>query len=71
MSKYGPTRSELKFRLWVSLAGLLLLVGALVFRGLPLSIAMVEVVGIAIAFFGGTFLWTLVKLRKKDGGDGL
>lgn len=68
MSKFGPSRSELKFRLWVSVAGLAMLAAALVFRGLPTGPAMFEVVGIAGAFFGGTFVWTLRKMvqQKKD-----
>ncbi|WP_227268298.1 hypothetical protein [Roseobacter weihaiensis] len=64
MTKYGPSRSELKFRLWVSVAGLAMLVGALLFRGLPTGPAMFEIVGITGAFFGGTLLWTLRQLRK-------
>lgn len=64
MSKYGPSRSEIKFRMYVSLLGLALLVAALVFRGLPTGPAMIEVVGIAGAFFGGTLIWSIVKLRN-------
>ena len=66
MSKFGPSRSEIKFRLCASLA---LLAAALAFRGLPSGPAMFEVVGIAGAFFGGTLVWSVVKLRKtgKDG----
>jgi hypothetical protein len=69
MSKFGPSRSEIKFRLCASLAGLALLAAALAFRGLPSGPAMFEVVGIAGAFFGGTLVWSVVKLRKtgKDG----
>jgi len=64
MSKFGPSRSEIKFRMYVSLIGLALLVAALVFRGLPTGPAMIEVVGIAGAFFGGTLIWSIVKLRS-------
>jgi hypothetical protein len=71
MSKFGPTRSEIKFRLWTSLAGLALLLTALLLRGVPSGPAMFEVVGIAGAFFGGTFIWSLRKLRQKDDDDGL
>lgn len=70
MSKYGPSRGELKFRLWVSVAGLCMLIGAIVFRGLPTGPAMFEVVAVAGAFFGGTFLWTLRRLMKGDRPDG-
>ena len=64
MSKFGPSRSEIKFRMYVSLIGLALLVAALVFRGLPTGPAMIEVVGIAGAFFGGTLILSIVKLRS-------
>ena len=67
MSKFGPSRSEIRFRLYTSIAGLLLLLGAVAFRGLPKGPAMFEVVGIAGAFFGGTLVWSIVKLRAmKD-----
>lgn len=71
MSKFDPPRSELKFRLWVSIAGLLMLLGAVIYRGFPNSLAMFEVILIAGAFFGGTLVWTLRKLRKRDDADGL
>lgn len=51
MSKFGPSRSEIKFRLYASLAGLALLIGAIAYRGLPRGPAMFEIVGIAGAFF--------------------
>ncbi|MEM1350775.1 MAG: hypothetical protein AAGF27_00445 [Pseudomonadota bacterium] len=70
MSKFGPTRGELKFRLLVSLAGLILLFGALIFRGLPVGPAMFEVVIISGGFFGGTFVWAVVRLRRIADGDG-
>jgi hypothetical protein len=71
MRKYGPSRSEIKFRLWASLAGLAFLLAALLLRGVPSGPAMFEVVGIAGAFFGGTFIWSLHKLRQEDDEDGL
>lgn len=69
MSKFGPSRSEVRFRLWASVAGLGLLVGALAFRGIPTGPAMFEVVGIAGAFFGGTLIWSIMKLRRMDRDD--
>jgi hypothetical protein len=66
MSKYGPTRGEWRFRLIVSLCGLALMAGALVFRGIPTGPAFVEVVLIAGAFFGGSAVLSAVKLRKSD-----
>jgi xanthosine utilization system XapX-like protein len=64
--KYGPTRGELKFRLAFSLAGLGLMIFALVYRGVPTGPAFVEVVGIAGLFFGGTAIWSGWRLMKSD-----
>lgn len=64
MNKFGPTRSEIKFRLWVSIAGLCFLALAIAFRGLPTGPAMFEVIVIAGGFFGGTLMWSIVKLRR-------
>ncbi len=69
MNKFGPTKSDLKFRLAFSVAGLALMVGALIYRGLPSGPAGVEAIGIAAIFFGGPFVWTLRKLIKKDYPD--
>ena len=69
MKKFGPSRGEIRFRLWASVAGLAFLAGALLFRGLPTGPAMIEVVGIAGAFFGGTFVWSLRQLRARDRGE--
>lgn len=66
MSKFGPPRSEIEFRLYASIAGLVMLIAAIAFRGLPTGPAMFEVVGIAGTFFGGTLGWSLLKLRGMD-----
>ncbi|MCR9108149.1 hypothetical protein [Marivita sp. XM-24bin2] len=58
----GPTRSELWFRFLFSLAGLALLCVAVMVRGISNSAALIEVVGIAFAFFGGTAIWSAIKL---------
>ncbi|TMM52932.1 hypothetical protein [Sulfitobacter sabulilitoris] len=71
MSKFGPGKPELKFRLYVSAAGLALMLAAMLYRGIPQGPALFEVIGVAGAFFGGTFLWTLRKLIKGDHSDGL
>lgn len=65
-NKYGPTRSDLKFRLAFSVVGLGLVGAALVYRGVPTSAGGWEAIGIGIAFFGGTLAWTLRKLIKGD-----
>ncbi|AVL54030.1 hypothetical protein CEP88_16455 [Roseobacter denitrificans] len=69
MSKFDPPRSELMFRLWVSVLGLLMLAGAVTYRGWPSGLAMFEVIVIAGGFFGGTLIWTLRKLRKHKDTD--
>ena len=61
----GPTRNELWFRLIFSLVGLVLLGITIAVRGIANSAALVEVIGIAGAFFGGTAIWTIMKLRRK------
>jgi xanthosine utilization system XapX-like protein len=71
MSRLGPTRGELKLRLAISLVGLALMIAALFWRGLPQGPAIVEVVGIAGLFFGGSAIWTLRKLIKGETSDGL
>ncbi|MEL7091308.1 MAG: hypothetical protein AAFN94_06195 [Pseudomonadota bacterium] len=71
MNKYGPTRSELKTRLAISIAGLALMIGGLLYRGLPTGIGGWEAVVIATLFFGGTTLWTLKKLIRREHPDGL
>lgn len=63
----GPTRNELWFRLAFSLFGLALLGVAILVRGIANSVALVEVVGIAGVFFGGTAVWSARKLwRSRD-----
>lgn len=69
MSKFGPGKKELKFRLYASMGGLAFLAVAVLYRGMPQGPAMFETLGIAGAFFGGTFVWTLRKLIRKDYPD--
>lgn len=64
--KFGPSRGELKFRLYASFAGLALMTGGLVFKGLPSGPTFFEVVVIAGGFFGGTALWAAFKLNNRD-----
>lgn len=63
--KYGPGRGEIWFRLVFSLAGLALLVFALLTREGG-SIAWAEIAIIAGAFFGGTALWSARRLMRRD-----
>lgn len=69
-NKFGPSRKEIVFRLRVSIAGLALLIAAVLYRGMPKGPAMFEVIGIAGAFFGGTLIWSILKLRKLDQSTG-
>ncbi len=59
----GPGRGELWFRLIFSLAGLGFLAGAIMLRGIA-GIASAEIVLIALAFFGGTAVWTARRLWR-------
>lgn len=68
MNRFGPTRGEMKLRLAISAAGLALLAGALVLRGVPTSAGGWEAVGIAALFFGGSAAWNLRKLLRRDHG---
>ncbi len=68
MSQFGPSRGELKIRLAISAAGLALMLFALLFRGLPTSAGGWEAIAIAALFFGGSFVWTLRKLIRRDHG---
>lgn len=65
MKKFGPSRGELIFRLVFSLAGLALMAVALALHGVG-GIAWVEVVIMAGTFFGGTAIWTGIRLFRRD-----
>ncbi|MFP7671988.1 hypothetical protein ACG74X_01395 [Marivita sp. S0852] len=60
----GPTRGELWFRLAFSLFGLGLLAATVAIRGIANFAALIEVVGIAGAFFGGTAIWSAIRLWR-------
>ncbi len=63
MSKFGPTRGELKLRLAISLAGSALLIWGYARNGIS-GIASLEIAIIGAAFFGGSALWSAWKLWK-------
>jgi hypothetical protein len=65
MSKFGPSRGELKLRLAISLGGLALLIGAYATNGIG-GIASLEIGIIGSVFFGGSAIWSLLQLRRKD-----
>jgi hypothetical protein len=66
MSKYGPTRGELWFRLGAGVVGLGLVGVMVALRGLPEGPGMVEVLGLPILFFGGTVIWAARRLLRRD-----
>ena len=63
-NKFGPTRGEVWFRLVFSLFGLAMMGFALWYRGIPEGPALVEVVGLASVFFGGTVIWAIRRLMR-------
>jgi hypothetical protein len=62
--KYGPSRGEDKFRILVSILGLCFVAYVVTVRGLPSGPAIVEVVGLAGALFGGTIFFSGRRLWK-------
>ncbi len=64
MSRFGPSRSELKLRLAISLGGLALLAGAYALNGIG-GIASLEIAIIGAAFFGGSAAWSARRLVKS------
>jgi Flp pilus assembly protein protease CpaA len=64
-NRFGPTRAEVKLRLAISLGGLALLIGAYAFNGIG-GIASLEIAIIGTAFFGGSAVWCILRLRRKD-----
>jgi hypothetical protein len=66
MSRFGPTRSEHRLRLAISLFGLALLIGAYATNGIG-GIASLEIAIIGVAFFGGSAFWSARRLlQMKD-----
>ena len=64
MSKFGPNRSELKFRLAFSVVGLAMLAGAYASNGIG-GIASLEIAIIGSAFFGGSAIWSARRLLQS------
>jgi hypothetical protein len=61
MSRFEPTRGELKFRLAFSIVGLALLIGAYATNGIG-GIASLEIAIIGFGFFGGSAIWSARRL---------
>jgi xanthosine utilization system XapX-like protein len=64
--RFGPTRGELWFWLWASLAGLGLMLVAVFARGLPSGPALAEVVGLASIVFGYLGLRSVKRLIRRE-----
>lgn len=64
--RFGPTRGELWFWLWVSVGGLMLMGAALAYRGLPSGPALAEVVGIAGLVFGYLGVRSVKRLIRRE-----
>ncbi|QJF52666.1 hypothetical protein [Roseobacter ponti] len=69
MSKYGPSRRDLRYRAGFAIAGLSMTAGALAYRGWPTGPGGWEAIGIALVFFGGTLIWAMRKLIRQDYPD--
>jgi hypothetical protein len=64
--RFGPTRGELWFWLWVSVGGLGLMAFALAYRGLPSGPGIVEVVGLPGLVFGYLGLRSVKRLIRRE-----
>ena len=64
MSKFGPSRAEIKFRLCVGLIICALLIGAAYVHGVPRGLVGVELFVFAGAFGLGSVIWAIWKLRS-------
>ena len=64
MSKYGPTRGELKFRVAVSLFILVLMGAAMLIKGVPTGLVGIEMFLFCGGFALGTGGWSLWKLMR-------
>lgn len=64
--RYGPSRGELWFWLWVSVGGFALMAVALLVHGMPSGPALVEVVGLAGLVFGYLGLRSVKRLIRRE-----
>lgn len=64
--RFGPTRGELWFWLWVSVGGLALMGAALAVRGIPTGPAIAEVVGLAGLVFGYLGTRSVKRLLRRE-----
>jgi hypothetical protein len=64
--KYAASRGELQFWLILSLAGLCLMIGVLLKRGLPSGPAMFELVALPSVFLGFLFIRSVKRLIRRE-----
>lgn len=65
MNRYGPSRSELRFRLLVGLAGVAITIGAAIYITATSGAHLGELLVIGLGFFGGTALHAGWRLRGE------
>ncbi|WP_300033559.1 hypothetical protein [uncultured Roseobacter sp.] len=68
-NRFGPSRGDLTFRAAFAVAGLAMTGFALVWRGLPQGPGGWEAIMISVVFFGGTLIWSLRRLIRRDYPD--
>ncbi|MEM6311089.1 MAG: hypothetical protein AAF754_13680 [Pseudomonadota bacterium] len=66
LKRFGATRKELLTRLWISLGGLVFMVGGLVYRGLPTHPGGWEAVILAVVFFGASIALIARRLIRQE-----
>ncbi len=66
MTKFGPSRKELRFRLIAGLSGVVLTICAAMYVHRTSGAHLGELLVFGLGFFGGTALWSGWKLRTKD-----
>lgn len=64
MTYFGPTRAEMKFRLTVSVLGLLIFVAAILLRGLPGEPENLQLAGLVFLFLALSAGLSGVKLKR-------
>jgi hypothetical protein len=64
MAQHHRSKGELKFYLISSILGLVAIIAALAFRGIPKTIIGWEMIGFGAAFFVGTLIWSARNLSR-------
>ncbi len=64
MTDIEPTRDEMKFRLFVSVLGIALILLGVALRGLPAEAQLQQLLLLAFAFLAGSAVLSAAKLRR-------